>query len=151
MEYSSIKILENGINFMNAVLSLFVIFAAVIAIGSIAIYTVEEPVDSQINTPLDAVWWTVATVTTVGYGQIIPETLLGRIIGILYMFFGVTLIAVSISIAGTKIYRKRYLQDEKMALSQETMLELIKKLERSEIEIKNELREIKDSLNQNKK
>ena len=136
---------------MNAVLALFAIFTAVIAIGSIAIYIVEEPVDSQINSPLDAIWWTVATVTTVGYGQIIPETLLGRIIGILYMFFGVTLIAVSISIAGTKIYRKRYLQDEKMALSQETMLELIKKLERTEAEIKKELKEIKDSLKQNEK
>lgn len=136
---------------MNAVLTLFAIFTAVVAIGSIAIYIVEEPVDSQINSPLDAIWWTVATVTTVGYGQIIPETLLGRIIGILYMFFGVTLIAVSISIAGTRIYRKRFLQDEKMAREQETILELIKKLETAENEMKKELKEIKDSLNQNKK
>jgi voltage-gated potassium channel Kch len=136
---------------VNAVLTLFAIFTAVIAIGSIAIYIVEEPVDSQINSPLDAIWWTVATVTTVGYGQIIPETLLGRIIGILYMFFGVTLIAVSISIAGTRIYRKRFLQDEKMAREQETILELIKKLETAENEMKKELKEIKDSLNQNKK
>jgi voltage-gated potassium channel len=136
---------------MNAVLSLFAIFTAVIGIGSIAIYTVEEPVDSQINSPLDAIWWTVATVTTVGYGQIIPESLLGRIIGILYMFFGVTLIAVSISIVGTKIYRKRYLQDEKMILDQEAILKFVKRLERTEAEIKKELKEIKDSLNQNKK
>lgn len=136
---------------MNAVLALFVIFTVVIAIGSITIYIVEEPVDSQINSPLDAIWWTVATVTTVGYGQIIPETLLGRIIGILYMFFGVTLIAVSISIAGTRIYRKRFLQDEKMAHEQEVILEFIKKLERTEAEIKKELKEIRDSLNENKK
>ena len=121
-----------------------------IIIGTTAIYIVEVPVDSQINSPLDAVWWTVATITTVGYGDVVPETTLGRIIGIFYMFFGVTLIAVTISIAGAKIYNKRFELDEKMALDQKTILELIKKLEETEREIKQDLKEIRDSLKQNK-
>jgi len=57
---------------------------------------------------------------------------------------------VSISIAAAKIYNKRFEQDEKMILDQKIILEIIKKLEVTEREIKQDLKEIKDSLKQNK-
>jgi len=69
------------------IINFLVLFAVVIIIGTVAIFIVEAPIDSQINTPLDALWWTVATITTVGYGDKVPETILGRIIAIFYMFF----------------------------------------------------------------
>ena len=136
---------------MGIITKLLVTYIVVIVVGAVAIYAVEIQTDSQINSPLDAVWWTVATITTVGYGDIVPESELGRIIGIIYMFFGVTTIAMTISIAGTTVYKKRFQEEEKVATDQKTILELIKKLEKTEAEIKNELKEIKDSINQNKK
>jgi voltage-gated potassium channel len=131
-------------------LNFLIIFSAVVIIGATTIYIVEVPIDSQINTPLDAVWWTVATITTVGYGDVVPETFLGRVIGIFYMFFGVTLMAVTISIVGTKIYKRTFEQDEVVSINQKTILDTIKKLQDNQKEINQSLKEIKESLKQNK-
>ncbi|KLT16005.1 hypothetical protein AA980_20570 [Neobacillus vireti] len=42
----------------------------------------------------DALWWTVVTTTTVGYGDLYPETNVGRIIASILMFVGIGLIGV---------------------------------------------------------
>jgi voltage-gated potassium channel len=41
-----------------------------------------------------AMWWAVATLTTVGYGDAVPETVLGRILGSLTAVTGIGLIAM---------------------------------------------------------
>ena len=135
---------------MQAVLNLLLIFTGVVIIGTVAIYAVESQTESEINTILDAVWWTVATITTVGYGDIVPLSELGRIIGIFYMFFGVTFIALSISIVGTRLYKKKFEKEEEMAFDQKKILGIIKKLEDNQNEMSQSLKEIRDSLKQNK-
>ncbi len=135
---------------MKAVLNLLLIFTGVVIIGTVAIYAVESQTESEINTILDAVWWTVATITTVGYGDIVPLSELGRIIGIFYMFFGVTFIALSISIVGTRLYKKKFEKEEEMAFDQKKILGIIKKLEDKQNEMSQNLKEIRDSLKQNK-
>jgi voltage-gated potassium channel len=42
----------------------------------------------------DGVWWAVVTVTTVGYGDVVPHTVAGRIIGMILMFAGIGFLAV---------------------------------------------------------
>ncbi|MGW4336799.1 potassium channel family protein [Rhodococcus koreensis] len=42
----------------------------------------------------DAVWWSIATVTTVGYGDLYPVTGTGRVIAVLLMLGGISLIGV---------------------------------------------------------
>ncbi len=37
----------------------------------------------------DSLWWTIVTITTVGYGDISPASLGGRIVGVLLMLFGI--------------------------------------------------------------
>ena len=49
----------------------------------------------------DGLWWSVVTLTTVGYGDIAPTTMVGRAIAILNMIVGVGLLAIlSATLAG---------------------------------------------------
>lgn len=50
--------------------------------------------DAQIKTFADALWWSVATITTVGYGDFTPVTGGGRVIAVFLMIGGITLIGV---------------------------------------------------------
>lgn len=42
----------------------------------------------------DALWFTAQTVTTVGYGDVVPETAGGRLVGFVVMVFGVAAVSV---------------------------------------------------------
>ena len=76
--------------------------------------------NTQMKTLLDALWWCIATVTTVGYGDVVPVTSLGRIMAIIYMFFGITLIAVLLAVISNNFYRKRIDKQESKKKEQET-------------------------------
>jgi voltage-gated potassium channel len=41
-----------------------------------------------------AIWWAVVTFTTVGYGDVVPTTTVGRVVGGLVMVFGITFISL---------------------------------------------------------
>ena len=43
---------------------------------------------------MDGLWWSASTITTVGYGDITPHTVAGRIIGILTMVVGISTFAI---------------------------------------------------------
>lgn len=61
----------------------------VVIFASISILIVEKDPNSNIKTAEDAIWWSLVTVTTVGYGDKFPVTTEGRLIGIVLMFAGV--------------------------------------------------------------
>jgi voltage-gated potassium channel len=79
-------------------LTLFVAWLGVAGICATALYLAEVDVNPNIKTPLDALWWGVVTLTTVGYGDIYPITAEGRLAGMALMILGITLFA---AITGT--------------------------------------------------
>lgn len=50
--------------------------------------------DPAFHSPWDGIWWAWVTVTTVGYGDLIPQSLAGRIFAVMLMLMGVGLIAL---------------------------------------------------------
>ena len=138
---------------MNKLFYLFFTAAGVIVTGSVVMYLVESPhPDSQINSMLDAVWWTVATSTTVGYGDIIPVTETGKIIAIFYMFFGIGILGLSISVLGASFYKKRFEKEEKeISHAQKLILDRMDDLEKNQEKLQKDLRELIDKLKGNPK
>jgi len=65
-----------------------------VTIGSTLIILFESEVNNQFSAMGDAIWWALVTMTTVGYGDKVPITPGGRLIGIVIMFFGMALISL---------------------------------------------------------
>lgn len=70
--------------------------AALTWLTSAAAFTVAEDVGEgrRIHSFFDALWWSLATITTVGYGDIYPVTVAGRLIGAFTMLVGISAFAL---------------------------------------------------------
>jgi len=79
-----VLVLESG-----PLLSVLVIFLMVLVLGSVAVYFFERDVQPGTfgNVPA-ALWWAVVTLTTTGYGDVVPITLPGRLVAALVMICG---------------------------------------------------------------
>lgn len=73
-------------------LSFFLLLGFVILLSALCLYRVEY--GKSVSHFFDAIWLCVVTVTTVGYGDISPQTAMGKIILMVLMFFGVLFIGV---------------------------------------------------------
>ena len=94
---------------MNRIIHLIIAAGLIILVGTIVEYNIESKVpNTQIKTYLDALWWCVATVTTVGYGDIVPVSNLGRIVAVFYMFFGISMISILFFVITNTVYKRRY-------------------------------------------
>lgn len=69
--------------------------------------------DANITTGGGALWWGVVTITTVGYGDEYPVTMLGRLIAVLVMFAGVGIIGALASILASILVPAPQTQQER--------------------------------------
>lgn len=85
--------------------AIFVFFALVFVVVTVfagLLYTIEGPEHGFTSIPM-SIYWAVVTITTVGYGDIIPQTPMGRAIASLGMLVGYSIIAVPASIITSKM------------------------------------------------
>jgi len=82
---------------------LFFILTLVVLLGSL-MYMIEGPVRGFTSIPV-SIYWAIVTLTTVGYGDISPQTPLGQILSSLVMILGYAIIAVPTGIVSAEIIR----------------------------------------------
>lgn len=70
---------------------------------------------------MDATWWCVVTMTTVGYGDKVPATKLGQFIGALTILSGIVLISLPVAIVGSRFqsaYEECELERQRLMLEE---------------------------------
>lgn len=86
--------------------SLFLIIILVLA-SSLAMYGAEHDAQPEaFENAFSGIWWSVSTLLTVGYGDIYPVTVAGRIIAIFIAFLGVCAVAVPTGIISAGFVEK---------------------------------------------
>lgn len=83
--------------FVAVVLVLMVIFGSLM-------FVIEGPAHGFTSIPR-SIYWAVVTITTVGYGDIAPQTPLGQSLAVVAMICGYGIIAVPTGIVGAELYR----------------------------------------------
>ena len=86
-------------NFFSRLFELLTSKLVIASLITILIFTVlmliiflsEQKTNSAINTLFDAIWYTLVTITTVGYGDITPRSILGRTSAMILLLAGVAL------------------------------------------------------------
>lgn len=73
----------------------FLVIALLVVVASVVMYEIEHPVQpKQFDSLLSGIYWAITTITATGYGDLVPITPLGRIVGSLIMFLSIALIAI---------------------------------------------------------
>ncbi|GAB4317086.1 MAG: potassium channel family protein [Methanobacteriaceae archaeon] len=97
---------KTGLNYGIAILTL------IFLITSTGFLLVERNVNPEVQSYEDSAWYTVTTMTTTGYGDIVPITALGRIFGVIMMVTGVAFTGfATASVASTLINKFREEKD----------------------------------------
>ncbi len=89
---SILKVFKNK---KNELLSSFFIVLLLMVVASVLMFGVENKAQPEVfRNAFDALWWALITLTTVGYGDIYPITVLGKILGSIIAILGIGLVAV---------------------------------------------------------
>ena len=68
------------------------------AITLLAALTVRLLARGEFDSLGESVWWAAQTVTTVGYGDVIPDTPFSKVVAIFVMFFGVATVSITTAV-----------------------------------------------------
>ncbi|MBD7914030.1 two pore domain potassium channel family protein [Clostridium sp. Sa3CUN1] len=98
---------------------LLIVTTIIIVLGAVIISLLED------MTFGDAIWWSFVTFTTVGYGDVLLTTSLGRLVAIILMIFGIGFIGITTSTIAAYIVNKDIRRDKKRNFRDET-IEFIK-------------------------
>ena len=81
----------------------FLLFVLLISIVLGSLMYVIEGQQNGFDTIPDSIYWAIVTLTTVGYGDVVPVTILGKMVATFIMILGYGIIAVPTGIVSAEI------------------------------------------------
>ena len=94
--YSAMNVITEVLNSkkQQLVSSVFIIFVLMLA-SSLCMYSLEHEAQPEVfSNAFSGIWWAASTLLTVGYGDIYPITIAGKIVSIFITFLGVGMVAI---------------------------------------------------------
>jgi len=128
-------------------------FLTVLFLCSFIFYRVEHGVNPEVATYEDSLWFILQTITTVGYGDIIPVTGIGRLMGVISMFSALFLTSIITSVATFSLIQKFRTKTDSVAKKTRQSVEIMNnKLDGINnrlglIDNSNDIKDIKNDIN----
>jgi voltage-gated potassium channel Kch len=118
-----VRIWMERLTLARAIRTIVLVAMLMVVVGGVLVRIVEPHTFTDIGLSF---WWAVETITTVGYGDIVPESTAGRVVGAALMLTGVSLIPLVTSVAVSILTAKRTqdLHDEQVKRLAEIELQL---------------------------
>lgn len=123
-----------------AIVGSLVLIFGVALVSATLLYSVEHAAQpEQFGTIPSALWWAFSTLTTVGYGDVVPVTAMGKTIASLVMLMGYCLFALPVGIVGTAFAREIHSRDFVITWGMVATIPLFERLSAIEIAAVTEL------------
>lgn len=118
-----------------------ILILAVFIICASLFFFFEEPINANVNYFDDAIWYSLASISSTGYGDIVPYTNFGRVVGSILMISGIAFASFATASAASSFIERYNEEKEKRKSSLKSMFE-------NQKEIQKELNELKESVNE---
>jgi voltage-gated potassium channel len=128
-------------------------FLTVLFLCSFIFYRVEHGVNPEVANYEDSLWFILQTITTVGYGDIIPVTGIGRLMGVISMFSALFLTSIITSVATFSLIQKFRSKTDSVAKRTRESVEIVNnKLDDINnrlgvLDCSNDIKEVKNDIN----
>jgi voltage-gated potassium channel len=108
------KILRLVGNQKSEIFAVFFLMIVALLVASTGLYFAEHTAQPEIFSSIPATfWWGIATLTTIGYGDMVPITPIGKMLASITAFFGVAIFALPTAIIGASFYRELASKNQK--------------------------------------
>jgi len=95
-----------------ALFGCFIILLGATLIAASIMHLIERNVQpDRFGTIPDAMWWAIVTLGTLGYGDVVPVTALGRVVAGVTIFFGLIMVALPVGIVATAFAEQIHRRD----------------------------------------
>jgi voltage-gated potassium channel len=112
----------------------FVLLLGATLIVASIMHLIERDVQpDKFGTIPDAMWWAIVTLGTIGYGDVVPVTALGRVIAAFTIFLGLIMVALPIGIVSTAFADEIHRRDFVVTWSMVARVPLFAELRAGEI------------------
>lgn len=129
--YSLIRVISNE---RRSLAGAALLLVAAVLFASTGMYYIEgDAQPDKFGSVPDAAWWAIATLTTVGYGDVTPLTPLGRLFGSVVMVTGLCILALPVAIISAGFAQELSRRDFVVTWSMMSRIPLLAELDASEV------------------